>query len=58
MLESIKEEIKETEELLQEKYEDYCMGRLSLENYEYFKKVIIADTYDMIKRILEKEGNK
>lgn len=54
MLESIKEEIKVTEEMLQEYYKQYTNGEMSYAGYEYFKNKTIQDTYEMIKEILEK----
>lgn len=54
MLESIKEEIKVTEEMLQEYYKQYTNGEISTADYEYFKNKTIQDTYEMIKEILEK----
>ena len=55
MLESIKEEIKVTEEMLQEYYKQYTNGEMNYAGYEYFKNKTIQDTYEMIKEILEKE---
>ena len=54
MLESIKEEIKATEEILQDYYKKYTNGEMNYAGYEYFKNKTIQDTYEMIKEILEK----
>lgn len=56
-IDSIEEEIKETEEILKEHYKQYTNGEISTADYEYFKNKTIQDTYEMIKQILEIEGS-
>ncbi len=56
ILNSIKEEIETTEEMLEENYKKYHNGEMNYAGYEYFRNKIIQDTYEMIKQILEKEG--